>query len=165
MDMTPNAYPAYVDRAPTWWPVSAAAAGLVLSTPFATWWLIGDQSVRGVPDLDYLFRLDVDPLAERLIGIGSLVMLAVSVLILLLTAGRRGVDRRWGWVVGPLVVAGIIVGSGLRVLTAGVIGANIGGAAILLVGPPVVAVLVLSVLGVSLYLLTAGSRRSGSTWT
>jgi hypothetical protein len=53
------------------------------------------------------------------------------------------VDRRWWEVIGPLVVAGLMVGVGWRVLTAGVVGANIGAGLALMTGGPVVAALLL----------------------
>ena len=143
------------------WSASVAALGLVLATPAATWWLVGDQSVQSQTDLDYVVRLNVDPGVERLAGIAGLVLLAASVVTLLLASRNRGLDRRWVWVVGPLVVAGVIVGAGLRIVTAGVIGANIGAGFAVVFGAPVVAGLLLWALGRSLYLVIKGRRQSG----
>lgn len=50
-------------------------------------------------------------------------------------------DARWWSVLVPLMAAGFITGAGWRVMTAGVIGANIGAGLVVLFGSPLVAAL------------------------
>ena len=53
---------------------------------------------------------------------------------------RRGeLDRRWWEVPAPLMLAGVVVGVGWRVLTAGVLGVDVGAGPTMLFGAPVVA--------------------------
>jgi hypothetical protein len=68
--------------------------------------------------------------------------------VLLVRASRRGTfDRRWWQVLVPLVVAGLIVGSGWRVVTAGGAPDNIGAGLVVLFGGPVVVALTLWAMG------------------
>ncbi|WP_207892098.1 hypothetical protein [Streptacidiphilus pinicola] len=62
---------------------------------------------------------------------------------MLLSAPRGAFNSRWWWVILPLVAAGTVIGFGERVLTAGVIGANIGAGLVILLGGPAVVGLVL----------------------
>jgi hypothetical protein len=123
-----------------------AAVVLVLVTPVATWWLVGDRSERVPPDvkLDYTFRpVRLDPAVERVIGIGSVALAAICGLVLIVASARRRFDRRWWSVLGPVLVAAMLIGDGWRTLTAGTIGANIGAGLELMIGGPVVAGLLL----------------------
>lgn len=97
----------------------AAALGLVLAVPVATWWLVGDLSTVPVSaGRDYAFRpWPIGPAVARAAGAGSLVVGAVVVLGW--AAVRRVVDIRWWAVLVSLAVAGFIAGAGWRVLTAG----------------------------------------------
>lgn len=54
----------------------------------------------------------------------------------------------------PLAVAGVIAGAGWRVLTAGVIGANIGAGLVVFLAGPLVGVLVVWALAFAGYLLS-----------
>jgi hypothetical protein len=134
--------------------VAPAAIGLALATPVATWWLVGQQDadVPAGTELDYAYRpLDIDPEVERVVGIGSTLLAVVSAVVLL--GFRRRFDRRWWSVLIPVLAAGVLIGSGWRVLTAGVIGANIGAGMMLLFGVPLIAALLIWAVGRSLYLL------------
>jgi len=119
----------------------AASIGLVLATPPLAFWLIGDQSTvdeREHPD--HMVRLDLDAGTIRLAGIAALVV-AVVCATTLWRAYRREPPARPARLVGALVLAGVGVAGILRVVTAGVIGANIGGGlAIVGGGPALVAV-------------------------
>jgi hypothetical protein len=127
------------------------AAGLTIAAAVATWWLVGDLSTPG-SDVDYAFGpLTVDPTLERALGVGSIAVLVVA-LGLLASARWRGFLARWWSVLVPLVLVGVIVGAGLRVMTAGVIGANIGAGLVALFGGPVVVALLLWVVFRSLRL-------------
>lgn len=65
---------------------------------------------------------------------------------------RRVLDARWWSVLVPLLAAGFITGAGWRVMTAEVIGANIGAGFVILFGSPVVAALLTWALARSIYL-------------
>jgi len=54
----------------------------------------------------------------------------------------RSLDRRWLRPIGLLVVAGLVTGAGWKVVTAGVIGANIGGTWVVLLGVLVIVLVV-----------------------
>ncbi|MFD9567050.1 hypothetical protein [Streptomyces sp. NPDC059994] len=123
--------------------VAGAAAVLIAAVPVAAWWLMGQQNVDGVApaELDYAFRpLAIGPAQETALGAAAL-LLALCSAVFLLDASRRGrFDARWWQVVLPLLAAGLLLGVGWRILTAGVIGANIGaGLALFLAGPTVTA--------------------------
>lgn len=141
------------------------ALGLAALSAIATWGLVGPQreSVDGLDpgtvmtedDYDYAFRApDVDPGLERVAG-GAAALLAAAVATwVVLGVGDPAQNRgRQVLAVATAVAAGVVVGGGGRIVTAGVIGANIGGGLVLLVGPPTAAVL----LGCSL--LSAWPRR------
>ncbi|MGH3679941.1 MAG: hypothetical protein ACRDT2_06755 [Natronosporangium sp.] len=132
-------------RSGTGWPVRLAAAGLAVATPVAIWWLVGDQSENAATEeLDYAVGpVVVDPAVERLVGIGSVLLLAAAVVVLVGASVWRWLDPRWWAVILPVVVAGMVAGFALRVLTAGVIGANIGAGLMLVFGGPTVAGLLL----------------------
>jgi len=126
------------------WLVLAAAVVLVLAVPVAAWWLIGDRysSLSVGPDPGWVVRpFPVSPAAERTAGRGSLPAAVVAAAWLTWASLRHGFDLRWWSVIGPLVLAGIVVGFGWRVLTARVAGANIGAGCLILSGGPVVAAL------------------------
>jgi hypothetical protein len=144
------------ERIPARWAAAAAALGLVLAVPVATWWLVGDLSTVPVSaGRDYAFQpWPIGPVVARAAGAGSLVVGAVAVVVLGWAAVRRVVDIRWWAVLIPLAVAGFIAGAGWRVMTAGVIGANIGAAFVVLLEGPLVLVLVVWALAFAAYLLS-----------
>jgi hypothetical protein len=132
-----------------------AAAVLVLACPVATWWLVGDQStVSASASPDFAIRpFDISQGAARAAGVGSAALATVTLLMLAWLTRRQLFDARWWSVVVPLLAAGFIAGAGWRVLTAGVIGANIGGGFVLIFGSPVLAALLLWALARSIDLL------------
>jgi hypothetical protein len=144
------------ERIPARWAAAAAALGLVLAVPVATWWLVGDLSTVPVSaGRDYAFQpWPIGSVVARAAGAGSLVVGAVAVVVLGWAAVRRVVDIRWWAVLVPLAVAGFIAGAGWRVMTAGVIGANIGAAFVVLLEGPLVLVLVVWALAFAAYLLS-----------
>ena len=110
-----------------------AGAGLVAATPVAAWWVVGDRSSRGFDDLDYMFRpLDLPLWVEMLAGAVAVAVVMFS-LFALAEARLDGTQLR---TLVLLTVAGVIIGAGWRCVTAGVIGANIGGGMVLLLGLP-----------------------------
>ncbi|MFC4495773.1 hypothetical protein ACFPA8_16715 [Streptomyces ovatisporus] len=146
-----------------------AAGVLTVAVPVATWGLIGRQDEQGVPpsQLDRAVQPpDIPAGVETALGIGGLV-LAVASAALLVRATRRGsFDGRWWQVLAPLVAAGLLAGAGWRVVTAGVIGANIGAGLILVVGTPLVAGLVLWAIGRGVWLARpSGGGGLGSGFT
>jgi hypothetical protein len=133
--------------------MTLVCAVLTIAIAVATWWLVGDLS-QPEPgyELSYAFGpLTVDPAVERVLGIASIAVLA-GALALLANARWRGLLRRWWSVLVPLAVVGVIVGAGLRVMTAGTVDANIGAGLVILLGGPAVAGLLLWVLFRSMYL-------------
>ena len=142
----------------------AAAVTLIVTTPVATWGLMGRQDAAGFDpsELDYLVRpFGIPAGAETAIGAAAAV-LAAGAAVLLGRASRPGPDRfdgRWWEVIGPLLAAGLLTGAIWRTVTAGVIGANIGAGLAMLLGGPLVAGLVLWSLGRGLWL--ARARRRG----
>lgn len=137
-------------RRPTAWWARLASAVLIVAVPMATWWLVGpnpgneigsDPTLRP-DDYDYLFHPPtIDAGLERVVGVMAVVAVVVSLGSLAVAVRRRRIDRRWR---GPIVAAcvvGVIVGLAERVMTAAVVGANIGGGFFLLFGTPTVLVL------------------------
>ncbi|MEU7934725.1 hypothetical protein [Micromonospora echinofusca] len=124
---------------------------LLLCTPVAAWWLIGDLTgdearrlaAEGV-ELDYAIRpVSLGTTGDRIVGVLACVGVVLALAWLLRATARRSLDRRWWWVLAPLVAAGALLGLAWRVLTAGGIGANIGAGLMLIVGGPALAVLLI----------------------
>lgn len=121
-----------------------AGVGLALATPVATWWLVGDQSEPAPAGTDLVYAVQpvrFDPGLERAIGIAAVVLVAVTAGWLIVLSARRRLDRRWWSVLDPVLVAGVLVGMGWRVLTAGVTGDGLRGLVVVLGGPVVAALL------------------------
>ena len=150
------------ERARARWAAVAPALILVLAMPVAAWWLAGDQStVPTSMDPDYAFRpWRIGPVAARAAGIGSLAAGGAAAAVLIGVTLRRRLDVRWWAVLVPLLAAGYIAGAGWRVMTAGVIGANIGAGLVVLAGGPIVLGLLIWALAFSVHL-----SRSGGTGT
>ena len=142
-------------RAVARWVCLLASAGLVLAFPVASWWLVGDQStVPANEDPDFAFRpWNVSRGSERAAGLASVLLAAVMLLVLLWFTVRHLFDARWWSVLVPLMAAGFIAGAGWRVMTAGVIGANIGAGLVVLFGSPLVAALLVWAVARSIYLV------------
>ena len=121
-----------------------AAVALVLATPVATWFLVGDLSATQFDDLDYLWRAPALPAAvELVLGVLAALIAVASATVLAVALYRGQVRRQWSATVVPLCVAGALVGYAGRVVSAGGIGANIGGALMIgLAGPLVLALVV-----------------------
>ena len=139
-----------------------AGLGLVISVPVATWWLVGDLSTVSVDaGRDYAFQpWPVAPVTERALGIAALTVGLSAVAVLGWATRRRVMDARWWTVLVPLLAAGGIAGFSWRVMTAGVIGANIGAGLCVIVGGPVVAALLLFSLARAAVVLLRARRMS-----
>jgi hypothetical protein len=140
---------------------TAAAAVLAAAVPVAAWGLLGQHDYQGLPpsQLDHTVEpLDVPAGLDTAIGVVALLLVG-GCAALLARASRRGTfeGRRWQ-VLAPLIIAGLLIGCGWRVLTAGVVGANIGAGLVIMVGGPVVAGLLLWAVGRGFWL----ARRSGA---
>jgi len=133
--------------------------------PVAVWWAVGDVSApeaTAIPDPDYqIHPFDIAPTTERVVGVGAVVLVAVSVgaLVIALWSGRM--HRLWWPVLLQLSLAGAVCGAGWRVLTAAVIGANIGAGLVILFGGPLVLLMLVTALGRTVELI--GQHRQRST--
>ncbi|GGO48576.1 hypothetical protein GCM10012287_23870 [Streptomyces daqingensis] len=132
-----------------------AAGVLTIAAPVATWGLVGRQDEPGVPprQLDRAVQPpDVPAGVETALGLGALLLAALSAALLVRASRSGSFDRRWWQVLAPLVAAGVLAGAGWQVVTAGVIGANIGAGMFLVLGTPVIAGLVLWAVGRGIWL-------------
>jgi len=121
---------------------TAAAVLIVLAAPVMTWWLVGDQSTASPDKADYVFRppFRFTNKAARALGTGALVVTVAAAALLISASASHSFDLRWWSVVGPLLLLGMLLALGWRVLTAGVVGANIGaGLFAFFVGPVILA--------------------------
>lgn len=131
------------------------AVALVLATPVATWFG-GDFifSLESIEDPDHMIRPPhIDPVLQVGIGATAVVVAVASCAVLFIWSDRY--DRRWWTVLGPLVAAGTVCGGGWAMITAPVIGANIGGGLAVMFGTPALLVLVV-VAGVNSIRLRGG---------
>jgi hypothetical protein len=116
-------------------PVAVAVGLLVLATPAVTWWILGDLS-EDVPDPDYMYRPPrLSDGQEMAIGIAATAVALVSIGVVIAALRRRAVTSGEVLSAAPLLLAAAFCGFAWRVMTAGVIGANIGGGMVLLFGP------------------------------
>lgn len=142
-ERTPTKEPAMAsprtDRQTTYPRALAAAAASLPAAALAGAWLVGDLSSPGaVSDLDYALR----PLAVPR-GVGVAAGVAGVVVLVLAVAVVRRVPGAWP-VLACLATAGLLLGGAYRVVTAGVIGANIGAGLAVLLGGPLLLVLLLA---------------------
>lgn len=114
-----------------------AGVALVVAAPVVAWWGVGDLSEDVDPKYaDYAMRPPhLSGSAELGLGAGALV-LALAAVAVLVVATRRGLvaGQWWGFVL-PLVAIGAFAGIGYRVVTAAVVGANIGAGLVILFAP------------------------------
>jgi hypothetical protein len=155
--MTVIGHPAAASRAKherAWLVLVPTGVTLALATPVATWWLVGPLNTAPARvGLDYAFRpWPISPVAARAAGIAAVVLAVMSLAILIWATVRHRLDARWWGVLTPLLAAGFIAGAGWRVMTAGVLGTNIGAGFVVMLGGPVVLLLLAWALGYSLYL-------------
>ena len=142
----------------------AAAGALVAAVPVAAWGLMGQQNAAGLPasQLDYAFKpLAVADGLDTVLGVIALLLAGIGGALLVRASWRGGLDVRWWGVLAPLVMAGLLVGVGWRVITAGVIGANIGAGFVILIGGPLVAGLLAWALGCGVWLAIPGPGGDG----
>jgi hypothetical protein len=143
---------------------TATAIVLVTAVPVATWGLVGQQDASGVPraELDHAFQpLAVPAGLDTVLGVIALSLTAAAAAVLARAHRQRRLDRRWWEVLVPLVVAGLLAGAGWRVMTAGVVGGNIGAGIVFVLGGPLLIALLLWSLVRALWLARAGRRADG----
>ncbi|HEV2069178.1 MAG TPA: hypothetical protein VGR26_05245 [Acidimicrobiales bacterium] len=131
-----------------------AAVVLVLAVPFAVASVIGETTIANVDPkyVDYVVRPPDIPVAgEVVIGALSAVLVVAATAALAWSWKRDPPDAGFLSVLLPLVVVGVILGVAWRVMTAAVIGANIGATLLVLFGSPVILAL-LTLAGVSTWL-------------
>ena len=111
-----------------------ALGAIVLAMPFAVWWLIGDISTT-TDNPDYILEpVGLSDTQEAVIGWTSTLVLLGGVVALMLPGPRAELRRRDLWVAVPLALLGVYMGAAYRVVTAGAIGANIGGGLMVVLG-------------------------------
>jgi hypothetical protein len=119
------------------WTRQIVATILVLSVPGAAHWLIGDLSEADDPlHLDYVVRPTLSASATRILGFVSLGAFSFAAVYLWRSSRDRPPTRESKRLVGLLMLVGLIVAIGYRVMTAGVGGANIGAGLFLMFGVP-----------------------------
>jgi hypothetical protein len=125
--------------------MALTALALLIASPVAVWWYAGDQTE--VPDElnpDYAVRpMEISPAVENTVGIAAGVTVLVGLLFAAWMTARHRDQRAWWSVILPVLTAGYLVGSGWRVVTAGVIGANIGAGMVFMWGGPAVVCLLI----------------------
>lgn len=125
---------------------------LSLSVPPAGWWLVGDLSEAGDPrTLHYMLeppRLNQTLAAS--IGVVALIASILTLSAIWYVVSTRQADQRWLRLAVLLSVAGLILSVGLRILTAGVHGANIGGGLVIMFGLPLLIVVLVFALRVAM---------------
>jgi hypothetical protein len=142
----------------------ASGAVAVLAASVVTWWVVGDQTSTGFneDELDYSLRAPGWALdhAEPAGVIGSM-SLIVAVAVLGWAAVTRRINSQWLIVVASLMAVGVIAAAVYRFMTAGGIGANIGGGVSVILAAPVVVLLLLWSLVVTLMTMSEdrASRR------
>lgn len=115
---------------------------MIATTPVIAFWAIGDQSLPGDEnDLDYLVRLSVSTTTIVTIGLASTLIFATGAAHLVVNR-RPSPNPRATQLVALLMLVGLLLAFGCRILTAGVIGANIGGGLFVMFGLPLCAGLV-----------------------
>jgi hypothetical protein len=132
---------------------------MVVTAPLIAFWLIGDRSAGKDPEAnDYLVRVSIDHRTMLAVGLASTVVFVVAARYLYV---HRSATKNSGaaQLVALLMLAGLLVAGGLRLVTAGVTGANIGGAAFLYLGLPLCAALV--IFAIVRYRRSANLERTG----
>ena len=120
-----------------------SVAALVIASPFAAVWLIGDLSTVPVSSgRDYFIRPVVSSATVRDVGIGCLAVAMICGVRLVRSAPITTRNRRAVWSLGVAILTGLLLAGGYRTVTAGVIGANIGAGIFVLFGLPMCVALV-----------------------
>lgn len=116
----------------------------VVATSAIAWWVVGDRSDND--GYDRMFSAPWAGVDARVIALVGLVVLVLCVRALLRSSSTTAAAAA---TIGGAMAAGVVLGSGLRVLNSSTDGANIGGGGVVLVGLPVVALLTLATITVA----------------
>jgi hypothetical protein len=99
-----------------------------------TWWLVGDVSEPGGEDV--IVRFEAAERNATTLGLLGL-LAAVAWAVDWVTSWHRSIAwQAASWLTAAGIGAGFLTGAGLRVVTARVGGANIGGGMVILASPP-----------------------------
>ena len=130
--------------------LALCSAVAIVATSTVAFWLIGDQSTVGAASRpDYVWRVRVSEGLVRAAGVAASIVLIAALLVL----RRDRAERRVVHLTVALMAVGIFIAYGARMLTAGVIGANIGAGMFIMLGLPLAAFAV--------WLAVASFRRAG----
>lgn len=119
--------------------VRLSVAVMLFMTPLATAWMIGDLSSRGFArhELDTAFGpYPVSHLTSVLFGTISIMLFVGSAALVIVALAQRRLQKRWIPTGILLLFFGVMLGYVWRVVTAGVIGANIGAGLMIILGGP-----------------------------
>jgi hypothetical protein len=135
------------------------AALLLVSVPMAAWWLIGDLSESPYADYYTLKPLQLRFGDERVFGVVATVVAIVGLGLLVASRPRlRSKPSSWELAVGAVAAAEVTSVYIYRVITAGVIGANIGAGMMFMFGVPIVGFLLAWALELIESKVVVGSR-------
>ncbi|MDJ0952684.1 MAG: hypothetical protein QNJ81_03290 [Acidimicrobiia bacterium] len=113
-----------------------AALALVGAAPLAVWFLV--RQLREENGVDYIIQVPrSSPAAELALGSVSLGV-AIAAGVGVWHRRERLVSGGWWRVYGRLLLGGVSLALGARVVTAASVGANIGGGFVLMTGPALV---------------------------
>jgi hypothetical protein len=124
-------------------------AGVVVATALLAFaaagiaWSIGDALANDITDPDYMLEPSETLVDNRWLILGVTVVVAVGCVVALVRLASRGATVNFG-VVAPVVGIGVAIGGGYAVVTAPVIGANIGGGMVMMGLPILVVFLVIA---------------------
>lgn len=136
-------------------------AGVALATPILAWFAIGDLSFSKTAGYHLVGPYQVGPESGYVVGGVAAAVAAAAMGVLVLRTRQGIVDRRSWAVVATLAGAGTLGALGWRSVTAGVVGANIGGGFAALVFPLLIAGLLVG----AVWLAGGGGRqRLWRTW-
>ncbi len=108
----------------------------VLLSPITTWSIVGDMSYKGDPNPDYMLKpIPLTGGQEVAIAAASLTLSAAAVVFCTLAYRRRLLGTADLRMPLPVALAGAYCGTAWRMMTAAVIGANIGGAMAVMFAP------------------------------
>lgn len=135
--------------------LAALSLTIVISTAVSSWWLIGDLTETDPVSADYIVRPPGFLTAhERRIGVVGLITLLIAIGMVILVWRRTRPRVEWGILLTIWLIAAMAAGYAERVITVGVVGANIGGG-MLILASPVAAILLI---GISIWLLAQVRR-------
>ena len=124
-----------------------SSIALITATPPATFFIVGDQSEPGPPRyLDYFWKPPtwMTSPAVAVLGISATIVVATSIVLIGIERRRHRVSRSALIIDALSVAAGMLVAWSYRIMTAGVIGANIGAGLVIIFGTPLLLVLIVS---------------------